>query len=50
MSWLQVEDLVLYSGGDYQLLFTIERDGVEELHRMLGRDFTSSGEVRENRT
>jgi thiamine-monophosphate kinase len=44
---LQVEDLVLYSGGDYQLLFTVKRDSVEELHRMMGRDFTVIGEVRE---
>lgn len=44
---LQVEDMVLYSGGDYQLLFTVERESVEELHQMLGKDFTVIGEVRE---
>lgn len=43
---LQVEDMVLYSGGDYQLLFTVERDKVEELHQMLGKDFTVIGEAR----
>jgi len=47
MKLIQVEEMVLYSGGDYQLLFTIERDGAEELHRMLGKDFTVIGEVRE---
>ena len=44
---LPVEDMVLYSGGDYQLLFTVERENVEELHQMLGKDFTVIGEVRE---
>jgi thiamine-monophosphate kinase len=44
---LQVEDLVLYSGGDYQLLFTVKRESVEELHQMMGKDFTVIGEVRE---
>jgi thiamine-monophosphate kinase len=44
---LQVEDMVLYSGGDYQLLFTLKRDSEEELHQMLGKDFTVIGEVRE---
>ncbi len=44
---LQVEDMVLYSGGDYQLLFTVKRENVEELHQMLGKDFTVIGEVRE---
>jgi thiamine monophosphate kinase len=39
--------MVLYSGGDYQLLFTVERENVEELHQMLGKDFTVIGEVRE---
>ena len=44
---LPVEDMVLYAGGDYQLLFTVERENVDELHQMLGRDFTVIGEVRE---
>jgi thiamine-monophosphate kinase len=44
---LPVEDMVLYAGGDYQLLFTVERENVEELHQMLGKDFTVIGEVRE---
>jgi thiamine-monophosphate kinase len=41
-----VEEMVLYSGGDYQLLFTVERDKAEELHQMLGKDFTVIGEAR----
>ena len=41
-----VEDMVLYSGGDYQLLFTVEREKAEELHQMLGKDFTVIGEAR----
>jgi thiamine-monophosphate kinase len=45
---LHVEDLVLYSGGDYQLLFTVKRESVEDLHQMMGKDFTVIGEVREN--
>ena len=45
---LQVEDLVLYTGGDYQLLFTVKREKVDELHQMMGNDFTVIGEVREN--
>ena len=44
---LPVEDMVLYAGGDCQLLFTVERENVEELHQMLGKDFTVIGEVRE---
>ena len=44
---LPVEDMVLYAGGDYQLLFTVERENVDELHQMLGRDITVIGEVRE---
>jgi thiamine-monophosphate kinase len=43
---VQVEEMVLYSGGDYQLLFTVERDKADELHQMLGKDFTVIGEVR----
>jgi thiamine-monophosphate kinase len=45
---LQVEDLVLYSGGDYQLLFTVKRESVDELYQMMGKDFTVIGEVRED--
>ena len=45
---MPVEDMVLYSGGDYQLLFTVERDKVDDLHQMMGKDFTVIGEVREN--
>ena len=45
---LQVEDLVLYSGGDYQLLFTVKRENVDELYQMMGKDFTVIGEVRED--
>lgn len=48
MKLLNVEDLVLYSGGDYQLLFTVKRESVDELHQMMGKDFTVIGEVREN--
>jgi len=47
MKLVQAEEMVLYSGGDYQLLFTIKRDSVEELHQMLGKDFAVIGEVRE---
>jgi thiamine-monophosphate kinase len=43
---VQVEEMVLYSGGDYQLLFTVERDKADELHQMLGKDFTVIGEAR----
>jgi thiamine-monophosphate kinase len=44
---LNVEDMVLYAGGDYQLLFTVKHDEVEGLRKMMGKDFTIIGEVRE---
>ncbi|HSV42438.1 MAG TPA: thiamine-phosphate kinase [Methanomassiliicoccales archaeon] len=40
-----VEDAALFSGGDYQLLFTIRPDGLERLRAMLGQDFTVIGKV-----
>jgi thiamine-monophosphate kinase len=45
---VQVDEMVLYAGGDYQLLFTVEREKVDELHQMLGKDFTVIGEARES--
>jgi thiamine-monophosphate kinase len=38
-------DWALYSGGDYQLLFTLSPEGEGRLRSMLGKGFTVIGEA-----
>ncbi len=40
------EELVLYYGGDYQLLFTLRPEGLSLLSSLLGSSFTVIGKVR----
>ncbi len=43
---LSPDELVLYYGGDYQLLFTIRPDGLDGLRSLLGDSFTVIGKAR----
>jgi len=42
----KVEDLVLYYGGDYQLLFTFKPEGINTLRSRLGSAFSVVGKVK----
>jgi thiamine-monophosphate kinase len=42
---LDAMDWALYSGGDYQLLFTLSPEGAPRLRSMLGKCFTVIGEA-----
>jgi thiamine-monophosphate kinase len=42
---LDPDEVTLFSGGDYQLLFTIRLGGLERLRGMLGDDFTVIGRI-----
>jgi thiamine-monophosphate kinase len=43
---LSPDELVLYYGGDYQLLFTLRLEGLERLRSLLGDSFTVIGKAR----
>lgn len=47
---IPVEELALYFGGDYELLFTMKRHGVEELKKSLRKVGSSLHEIGEVRT
>ena len=40
------DELVLYYGGDYQLLFTLRPEGLSLLSSLLGNSFTVIGKAR----
>jgi thiamine-monophosphate kinase len=42
---MEVDELVLYYGGDYQLLFTFKPQGLERLHKALGKELSVIGKV-----
>ena len=42
------DELVLYYGGDYQLLFTLRPEGLEGLRSLIGDSFTVIGKARES--
>lgn len=42
---LDPDEVALFSGGDYQLLFTIRLGGLERLRSMLGDEFTVIGRI-----
>jgi thiamine-monophosphate kinase len=42
---LSLDELVLYYGGDYQLLFTLRPEGLGRLNSLLGKSFTVIGKA-----
>ncbi len=44
---VSVEEVAVYYGGDYQLLFTFKPRGVERLESLLGEDFAIIGRVKD---
>jgi thiamine-monophosphate kinase len=42
---LEVDELVLYYGGDYQLLFTFKPQGLDRLRKELGKELSVIGKV-----